>query len=46
MRLREKTQRTWLWHEDRPVVREEVSEKEEEPEEPRFPAWLVQLLEV
>ena len=49
MRLQKENKRTWLWHEERPVVREGVSETDEEPEgdgreEPRLPAWLIRLL--
>ena len=44
MRLQKENKRTWLWHEERPVVREVVSETDEEPEEPRLPAWLIRLL--
>lgn len=47
MRLQQETQRTWLWHEDRPMVREEVKKDEEpdgeEPDEPRLLAWLIRL---
>jgi hypothetical protein len=45
MRLQRENKRTWLWHEGRPVVREEVEKDEglERPEEPRLPAWLIRL---
>jgi hypothetical protein len=47
MRLQRENKRTRLWHEDRPMVREEVEKDErsgdEEPDEPRLPAWLIRL---